>query len=121
MIDHLGIYVNDLKRSKDFYQKTLAPLGYQLAFENERVISFVEPNSPHPGGDFWIGIGESSPIHLAFLASSQEQVQEFHRKGLEAGGRDNGCPGYRESYHPPYYAAFLLDPDGNNIEAVCHH
>lgn len=120
MIDHLEIQVKDLMRSKDFYQKTLEPLGYQLAFENDEVISFLAPDSPHPGGDFWIGIGKSQPIHLAFLAQTGDAVDRFHQAGMQAGARDNGAPGYRESYHPPYYAAFLLDPDGNNIEAVCH-
>lgn len=121
MIDHVEIGVQNLQRSKLFYQRSLEPLGYQLSFESQGLLSFVSPDSLHPAGDFWIKEGKQEPLHLAFLADSQEQVQEFYSKGLEAGGRDNGAPGYRESYHPPYYAAFLLDPDGNNIEAVCHH
>lgn len=120
MIDHLEICVTDLQGSKDFYQKTLEPLGYKLAFENEEIISFLATDSPHPGGDFWMGIGNSQPVHLAFLAHSRNAVDCFYQAGLQAGARDNGAPGLRKSYHPPYYAAFLLDPDGNNIEAVCH-
>jgi len=127
MIDHLGLDVRDLKISKDFYARILAPLGYNLLKEfpasmtgNVDVVGFgVEPKA-----DFWLAqsSGEMSPLHLhiAFLASSREIVDAFYEAGLAAGGKDNGPPGVREIYHPDYYGAFILDPDGHNIEAVCH-
>ena len=119
MIDHFEIKARDLQVSKDFYTTFLAPLGYKLAYRSASLLSFVAANSPHPGGDFWLGKGEQSPVHFAFLAEDHEQVQACYEAGLKAGGKDNGAPDYR-SDHPPYYAAFILDPDGNNIEVVCH-
>ena len=120
MIDHFEIKARDLQVSKDFYTSFLAPLGYKLAYRSDSLFSFVAANSPHPGGDFWLGKGEQSPVHVAFLADDHEQVQACYEAGLNAGGQDNGAPDYR-SDHPPYYAAFILDPDGNNIEVVCHN
>ena len=119
MIDHFEIKVNDLQISKDFYTIFLAPLGYELDFRTDSLLSFVAPNSPHPGGDFWLGKGEQAPIHFAFFAENHEQVRACYEAGLKAGGKDNGAPDYR-SDHLPYYAAFVLDPDGNNVEVVCH-
>ena len=119
MIDHFEIKVKDLQISEGFYRSFLAPLGYKLAFKTTSLISFLAPNSPHPGGDFWLGQGTQDPIHFAFLAENKEEVQACYEAGLEAGGRDNGAPGYR-SEQPIYYAAFMIDPDGNNIEVVCH-
>ena len=101
MIDHFEIKVKDLQISEGFYR------------------SFLAPNSPHPDGDFWLAQGTQDPIHFAFLAENKEEVQACYEAGLEAGGRDNGAPGYR-SEQPIYYAAFVIDPDGNNIEVVCH-
>ena len=119
MIDHFEIKVRNLQVSKDFYTSFLAPLGYKLAYRSPSLLSFVAANSPHPGGDFWLGKGEQSPIHFAFFAENHEQVRTCYEAGLKAGGKDNGAPDYR-SDHLPYYAAFVLDPDGNNVEVVCH-
>jgi catechol 2,3-dioxygenase-like lactoylglutathione lyase family enzyme len=134
VIDHLGIGVADLARSTEFYLSALEPLGYGIVME----VSAAE--SGHgtalgfgvPGGkpedfqsgkpSFWIGEGGAlkPPIHVAFVARTREAVDAFHRAALAAGGKDNGAPGLRPHYHANYYAAFVLDPDGNNIEAVCH-
>ena len=119
MIDHFEIKVKDLQISEGFYRSFLSPLGYKLAFKTTSLISFLAPNSPHPDGDFWLAQGTQDPIHFAFLAENKEEVQACYEAGLEAGGRDNGTPGYR-SEQPIYYAAFMIDPDGNNIEVVCH-
>lgn len=119
MIDHFGIKVKNLEASKLFYQKTLAPLGYKIAFEIPQAVSFAEPRTA-AAGDFWLGQGESDPTHFAFNAETREQVDAFYQAGLVAGGQDNGAPGIRPQYHQPYYAAFILDPDGNNVEVVCH-
>lgn len=120
MIDHFGIKVKDLQSSKDFYQKTLAPLGYELRFNNEYTVSFGDERSTDPGGDFWLNASQQAPMHFAFNAKTRAEVEAFHQAGLAAGGKDNGAPGLRPHYHANYYAAFLLDLDGNNIEAVCH-
>jgi catechol 2,3-dioxygenase-like lactoylglutathione lyase family enzyme len=125
MIDHIGFPVSDYERSKAFYLQALAPLGYSLIMEVSQ-----EPDSSNPaagfgaGGkpDFWIG-GEGAlnkPVHVAILAKDCAAVDAFHKAALAAGGRDNGAPGIRAHYHPDYYGAFVFDPDGHNIEAVCH-
>ncbi|MCG4822189.1 VOC family protein [Streptococcus gordonii] len=119
MIDHFGIKVKDLEASKLFYQQALEPLGYKLAFEIPQAVSFAEPQTA-PAGDFWLSQGQSDSSHFAFCAEAREQVDAFYQAGLAAGGQDNGAPGIRPQYHQPYYAAFVLDPDGNNVEAVCH-
>ncbi|MBD2099580.1 VOC family protein [Leptolyngbya sp. FACHB-261] len=120
MIDHTGINVSNLEKSKEFYVNALAPLGYQLV----REFDAISAASFGIGGelDFWIGQGElNTPrIHVAFRAETREMVQAFYKTALAVGGRDNGAPGLRTHYHPNYYAAFVLDPDGHNIEAVCH-
>jgi catechol 2,3-dioxygenase-like lactoylglutathione lyase family enzyme len=121
MLDHLGINVSDYDRSRDFYGKALAPIGFSL---------MMEP-MPHIGGFgrdgkpwFWI-TDQREPttmnMHLAFTAPDRATVDAFHAAALEAGGADNGAPGIRELYHPTYYGAYVLDPDGNNVEVVCHH
>ena len=124
MIDHIGFSVSDYARAKAFYEKALAPLGYVLIME----VTAQETGAPAAGfgrggkPDFWIG-GEGKlerPVHVAFLADARATVDAFHRAAIGAGGRDNGAPGLRPHYHPSYYAAFVLDPDGHNIEAVCH-
>jgi catechol 2,3-dioxygenase-like lactoylglutathione lyase family enzyme len=118
-LDHVGLDVTDYERSKAFYLRALVPLGLRLMMEPApRVVGF--------GADFpffWIAQRERGPqtgVHVAFRVESRPLVDDFHAAGLAAGGTDNGGPGVREIYHPSYYGAFVLDPDGNNIEAVCH-
>lgn len=125
MIDHTGIVVSDFQRSKSFYQQALAPIGYQLMMElsaavtgHTDVAGFGEPPKP----DFWISRGTPNvpPLHIAFGTDKRALVDAFYQAALAAGGRDNGAPGLRPHYHPDYYGAFVLDPDGHNIEVVCH-
>jgi catechol 2,3-dioxygenase-like lactoylglutathione lyase family enzyme len=118
MIDHTGLSVSDLRRAKAFYVAALAPLGCALLLEREQFAGFGVPPKP----DFWIGQGAPNAprIHVAFRAETRAVVDAFHRAALAAGGRDNGPPGLRPQYHGNYYGAFVLDPDGHNIEAVCH-
>ena len=118
MIDHTGLNVSDIATSRAFYVAALAPLGYQPLMDFEQFCGFGVPPKP----DFWIGQGTSNlpPIHGAFRAESRDQVNEFYAAAIAAGGRDHGPPGLRPQYHPNYYGAFVLDPDGHNIEAVCH-
>ena len=124
MLDHAGFPVSDYARSKAFYLRALEPLGYALVMEVQQ----HENNAPAAGfgangkPDFWIG-GEGGlqrPIHIAIAAQDRAAVDAFYRAAIAAGGKDNGAPGLRPHYHPNYYAAFVLDPDGHNIEAVCH-
>jgi catechol 2,3-dioxygenase-like lactoylglutathione lyase family enzyme len=118
-IDHMGLDVTDYGRSKAFYEKALAPLGMKVLMEPAPVICGFGGEFPF----FWIGKrdeGPSTGVHVAFTARDREMVDAFHAAALEAGGTDNGGPGVREIYHPNYYGAFVLDPDGNNVEAVCH-
>ncbi|MBS1209284.1 MAG: glyoxalase-like domain protein [Proteobacteria bacterium] len=122
MIDHTGINVSNLAASKAFYQRVLAPLGYTLKLELKNAAGFGEKAGNDPGGDFWVsaGLPFSPRSHIAFHAKSEAEVIAFHAAALEAGARDNGAPGLRPHYHPHYYAAFVLDLDGYNIEAVYH-
>jgi len=119
MFDHIGLKVRDLAASIRFYERALAPLGCKLESSGEGYAGFGPPGAPqlwlyeHPTG---IGPG----THVAFKAADPKAVQRFHAEGLEAGGRDNGPPGPRPDYSDDYYAAFLLDPDGHNVEAVCY-
>lgn len=114
MIAHASLHVSDYPRSKEFYERTLAPIGYSCRMEFKEAAGFNDGKNT----DFWIGRHETViPAHLAFEVASRSQVEAFHRAALQAGGRDNGKPGYRD-YWPGYFAAFVLDPDGNNIEAV---
>jgi catechol 2,3-dioxygenase-like lactoylglutathione lyase family enzyme len=125
MIDHIGFPVSDYARSKAFYEKTLAPLGYTIIKE----IAETTSGSPACGfgkagkPDFWIGGkgGLKGVLHVALAADDRATVDAFHRAALAAGWKDNGAPGLRPQYHPNYYGAFVLDPDGHNVEAVCHH
>lgn len=114
MIAHTTLPISDYPKSKRFYSVVLATLGYRNNMEYGESAGFNDGKNT----DFWIS-KESSvvPTHLAFQASSRQQVEAFHKTALAAGGQDNGGPGYRD-YSPGYYAAFVLDPDGNNIEAV---
>ena len=124
MLDHAGFPVSDYARSKAFYLQALAPLGYALVMEVQQ----HEHDAPAAGfgangkPDLWIG-GEGGlqrPIHIAIAAQDRAAVDAFYRAAIAAGGKDNGAPGLRPHYHPNYYAAFVLYPDGHNIEAVCH-
>jgi catechol 2,3-dioxygenase-like lactoylglutathione lyase family enzyme len=124
MIDHVGFSVSDYARAKAFYERALAPLGYRLVMETTAQQTGKPAAGFGAGGkpDFWIG-GEGKldkPLHIAIVAEDRATVDAFYRAALAAGGRDNGSPGVRPHYHPNYYGAFVLDPDGHNIEAVCH-
>jgi catechol 2,3-dioxygenase-like lactoylglutathione lyase family enzyme len=118
-LDHVGLDVSDYERSRAFYETALAPLGLKLMME-------PAPGVGGFGGEFpffWIGDrGRSAQtgVHVAFTAKDRGMVDAFHDAAIDAGGTDNGGPGVREIYHPDYYGAFVLDPDGNNVEAVCH-
>lgn len=119
MIDHVGFDVADLQKSRAFYLQALAPLGYGVIMEWEKWVGFGVDGKP----DFWIvGNGKSTAphLHVAFRAKSREVVDAFYAAAMKAGARDNGAPGVREHYHPNYYGAFVIGPDGHNIEAVCH-
>ena len=124
MLDHVGFPVSDYQRSKAFYAKALAPLGYKVMMEFPPEQAGGNPvagfGDSHP--DLWIlgGKPTAPPVHIAFRARNRATVDAFYKAALAAGGRDNGAPGIRAHYHPHYYGAFVLDPDGNNIEAVCH-
>jgi len=125
MIDHTGINVVDLAVSKSFYENVLSTLGYVVRLEFESAVGFGMVNSnteDDPGGDFWISQGDpfTPRSHIAFRATSEAQVVAFYEAALVAGARDNGAPGLRPRYHKCYYAAFVFDPDGYNIEAVFH-
>ncbi len=125
MLDHIGITATDLKKSVAFYRAALAPLGYEvlMEFSAEQTGGFEGAGfgiAPKP--DFWLGKGpvmQPHP-HIAFRAANRAEVDAFHAAAMAAGGRDNGAPGLRPHYHPNYYGAFVLDPDGYNVEAVCH-
>lgn len=125
MIDHTGVHVGSPEKSRHFYSQALAPLGYKMMVEIPKehtggavVLGYGVPPKP----DFWISEGApKEKVHIAFRADNREQVDRFYRAALEAGGRDNGAPGLRPHYHENYYGAFVLDPDGHNIEACCHN
>ena len=132
MIDHMTMRVSDYEKSKAFYLAALTPLGYGLIVEMDhdgaKIAGF---GWPRPNGgkkvDWWIvqtpaavGLAASGPTHLALLANDRGEVTAFYEAAMAAGGKDNGAPGVRPHYHADYYGAFVLDPDGNNIEAVCH-
>ena len=127
IIDHFGFGVSDYERAKAFYRTALEPLGITLVAEwgpdqtggnDVYACGFGREGKP----EFWIGSdGKTTPrMHFAFIAESRAAVRAFHEAALRAGGRDNGAPGLRPQYHPTYYAAFVFDLDGHNVEAVCH-
>jgi len=119
IIDHIGLPVSDYEKTKVFYQRSLKPLGITLIRTEGNTAGFGKGNKAM----FWIGPRKESyytPIHIGFFAENRIQVDEFYKAALAAGGIDNGAPGIREIYHPNYYGAFVFDPDGHNIEAVCH-
>lgn len=124
MFDHVGFSTPDLQRLRAFYETALAPLG---------ITCLMEVTADMTGGDAFLGFGRERPqfwistgahhapgLHIAFAADNRAIVDAFYKAALGAGGRDNGPPGLRPHYHPDYYGAFVLDPDGHNIEAVCH-
>jgi catechol 2,3-dioxygenase-like lactoylglutathione lyase family enzyme len=117
MLDHIGLAVADVAKSKGFFVAALAPLGYQIVMDFGEAVGLGEAGKP----DLWIARGKTADAtHIAFVAANRATVAAFHKAALAAGGRDNGAPGLRTQYHPNYYGAFVYDPDGNNIEAVCH-
>lgn len=125
MIDHTGVDVSDPEKSRSFYERALAPLGYRVLMEvptevtgGAVVLGFGVPPKP----DFWLHQGnpQTPRVHIAFRADNRELVDAFYREAIAAGGKDNGPPGPRPHYHENYYGAFVLDPDGHNIEACCH-
>ncbi len=118
IIDHLGIAVSDYPNSKQFYTQCLAPLGIQLVKEVQGWGGFGRDGKP----EFWFGVADQAhtPMHIAFSAQTRDEVDRFYQAALDAGATDNGAPGLRPEYHPHYYGAFVFDPDGHNIEAVCH-
>lgn len=115
-IDHLTLPVRDVAASRSFYEAALAPFGIETA-EIEGAVGF----GPSGSVDFFVTEGEpAGPMHIAFAASDRATVDAFHAAALAAGGRDNGPPGLRPRYHANYYGGYVLDPDGHNVEAVCH-
>lgn len=134
MLDHMTFRVADIQRAKAFYAAALAPLGYTVCFEGQygsNILGFSYPDPSEPEGrkaDVWFIDGPSpygghpttTGCHLAWKAASRAQVDAFHAAAIAAGGRDNGPPGLRPDYHPNYYGAFVIDLEGNNVEAVCH-
>lgn len=118
MIDHIILNVTYIDEAKEFYMMALAPLEYEMIWEMQTWAAFGKDGKP----DFLIQQGQkpTPPLHIAFRADKRAMVNNFYSVALASGGKDNGRPGIREQYHPNYYAAFVLDPDGNNIEAVCH-
>ena len=118
MYDHIGLKVKDMDASVRFYGAALAPLGYALCSRDASGAGFGPPGAPA----LWLlpADGAATPgTHVALRATDRRAVDRFHESGVRAGGRDNGAPGLRPEYAPAYYAAFLVDPDGNNVEAVC--
>ena len=125
MIDHTGLAVSDFAKSKEWYARALAPLGYKVMMEFPAEQAGGQPAAGLGDikPDFWLaGGGPTSPhIHIAFAVKSRALVDAFYKAALAAGGRDNGPPGIRAHYHADYYGAFVLDPDGHNVEVVCHY
>ena len=130
MIDHTGVVVTDFIKSKAWYEAALASIGYACLMQlppeitgDAKVAGFGETATQKP--DFWVTAfpgrpGTKPPLHIAFRVETRAAVDAFYKAALAAGGTDNGPPGVRPHYHPHYYGAFVLDPDGHNIEAVCH-
>ncbi|HMA96213.1 MAG TPA: VOC family protein [Polyangiaceae bacterium] len=125
MIDHTGLNVSDPAKSRKFYEAALAPLGYAVLIDlptehTGGAVVFGMGVPPH--ADFWVSQGKPQQphVHVAFCARKRAEVDAFYAAAMAAGGTDNGPPGLRPHYHPNYYGAFVLDPDGHNIEACCH-
>jgi catechol 2,3-dioxygenase-like lactoylglutathione lyase family enzyme len=118
-IDHISLTVSDYDAAKKFYAAALKPLGWKLMMEFGRTAGFGVDGKPY----FWIAEGKKKTrpnVHVAFGAAARKDVDKFHKAAIKAGATDNGKPGLRLDYHPTYYAAFVLDPDGHNVEAVSH-
>lgn len=122
IIDHLGFSISNLEQSKVFYSKALAPLDIECIAEDQGWLGFGIKGTEK--AELWFGeeiTGSAhAPMHIAFKAESRSQVDKFYHAAIAAGASCNGKPGIREIYHPDYYGAFVIDPDGHNIEAVCH-
>ena len=120
MFDHVGLNVRDYPTSRAFHEEALAPLGYRvvMAFDHWKAAGFGTDDKP----EFWLSEREpyGTGTHVAFACANRAEVDAVYEAAMAAGGRDNGTPGVREHYHANYYSAFILDPDGNNFEAVCH-
>ena len=118
IIDHIGLAISNYDKSLAFYTKTLATLDIELVVEVQGWAGFGRGDK----AEFWFGPDEriQSPMHIAFVAETRQRVDQFYEAAIAAGATDNGKPGVRDLYHPNYYGAFVLDPDGHNIEAVCH-
>lgn len=125
MLDHIGFPVSNFERSTNFYAAALAPLGITSLMKVTKQetgdyegAGFGSEGKPY----FWVGAGSAikGRLHVAFVAKTRKSVDAFYAAAIKAGGKDNGAPGIRAHYHPNYYSAFVLDPDGHNIEAVCH-
>jgi catechol 2,3-dioxygenase-like lactoylglutathione lyase family enzyme len=118
VFDHIGFNVRNFARSKVFYLQALAPLGIGVLMQDDRSAMIGRQGE----GAFWFGAygAPATPVHIAFAARTRAQVRQFHAAALAAGGKVNGAPGLRPDYHANYYGAFVLDPDGHNLEAVCH-
>jgi catechol 2,3-dioxygenase-like lactoylglutathione lyase family enzyme len=118
VIDHVGVNVSDIEASKRFYEGALAPLGYTILMDySPDAVGFGAQGKP----DFWIETrGNPGGVHVAILSPDRATVDAFHKAALAAGGKDNGAPGPRPQYHETYYGGYVLDPDGHNVEAVCH-
>jgi catechol 2,3-dioxygenase-like lactoylglutathione lyase family enzyme len=116
MFDHIGLHVSDLAASIRFYTAALAPLGFVLCSKDDSSAGFGPKDEPA----LWLYASKSgTKAHVAFRAKDRKAVDRFHAAAVDAGGKDHGAPGLRADYSPTYYAAFLIDPDGNNVEAVC--
>lgn len=118
MFDHVGFGVTNLAESKAFFVQALAPLGVTVVMEGTYGVGIGPRGKP----SLWLAPTQEHParLHLAFVASTRAQVDAFYKAALAAGGKDNGAPGLRPQYHPNYYGAFVIGPDGHNVEAVCH-
>lgn len=118
IIDHVGFTVGDYEKSKQFFSSALAPLGIELVMEIAGNAGYGKAGKP----EFWFASGGEiqPPMHIAFIADNRTQVRAFYAAAMAAGGKDNGPPGIREIYHPDYFGAFVIGPDGHNVEAVCH-
>lgn len=118
MFDHIGFGVTDYAASKAFFLAALKPLGVAVVMEGEYGAGLGQNGKP----SLWLyeSAGQPAPLHIAFVAADRGQVDAFHRAAIAAGGKDNGAPGLRPHYHPNYYGAFVIGPDGHNVEAVCH-
>lgn len=120
MFDHLKFGVSDYAASKAFFIQALAPLGVQPGAEGDPAYGIELCGRGNASQCLHQSVGQPAPLHIAFVAATRQEVDAFHRAALAAGGQDHGAPGLRPHYHAHYYAAFVIGPDGHNLEAVCH-